>query len=209
MSPLTTPTTTLEPVWQAWWRSGRLSQYLLLLACVAGVVGLLTSRALIALSPVVGVLAALANPGIARQVPSWLRLRTVWGPAALYGLLLLSALYTQDWPTWRHEAFRLLPWLGVPLAFGLAVPLSGRQRCGVGVLYVVGVALVGAATVGQYLLDPTAANIAFGSGQSMPSITRIFHIHFGLMLALATFFGLSLRREPVATSLLRGRCCWP
>ncbi|GGG29399.1 O-antigen ligase family protein [Hymenobacter glacieicola] len=199
MSPLTTPTTTPEPVWQAWWRTGRLSQYLLVLACAAGVVGLLTSRALIALSPVVGVLAALANPGATRQVPHWLRLRTVWGPAALYGLLLLSALYTQDWPTWRHEAFRLLPWLGVPLAFGLAVPLSSRQRFGIGALYVVGVALVGAATLGQYLLDPAAANVAFGSGQSMPSITRIFHIHFGLMLALATFFGLSLQREATAT----------
>ncbi|WP_139925650.1 O-antigen ligase family protein [Hymenobacter sp. DG01] len=199
----TTSATTPTPVWKAWWRTGRLSQYLLLLACVAGVAGLLTSRALVALSPVAGVLAALTAPQLRQQLPRYLRLRTVWAPAALYGLLLLSSLYTQEWATWRHEMYRLLPWLGVPLAFGLAVPLSSRQRFGVGLLFVGGVALVGAATTVQYFLDPAAANLAFGLGQSMPSITRIFHIHFGLMLALATFFGLSLRREAVATAVVR------
>lgn len=198
MTLLTTPATTPAPAWKAWWRSGRLSQYLLLLACVAGVAGLLTSRALIALSPVAAVVAAFLNPDIRQEVPRWLRLRTVWGPAALYVLLLLSALYTQDWSTWRHEMYRLLPWLGVPLAFALAVPLSARQRFWVGLLFVGGVGLVGAATMGQYFMDPATANASFGLGQSMPSITRIFHIHFGLMLALATFFGVALRREPGA-----------
>ncbi|MBX0291246.1 O-antigen ligase family protein [Hymenobacter sp. HSC-4F20] len=203
MSPLPTVTITREPLWQAWWRTGRLSQHLLLLACAAGVAGLLASRALIALSPVVGVLAALANPRLKTRLPRWWRLRTVWGPAALYALLLLSGLYTQDWAAWRHELFRQLPWLGVPLAFGLAVPLSPRQRFGVGLLYVGGAALIGAATMGQYFLDPVTANAAFGSGQSMPSVTRVFHIHFGLMLALAAFFGVALRREPWAGAVLR------
>ncbi|RPD49890.1 O-antigen ligase domain-containing protein [Hymenobacter sediminis] len=203
MTLITTPATTPTPVWKAWWRSGRLSQYLLLLACAAGVAGLLTSRALVALSPVAAVVAAFLNPNVRKEVPCWLRLRTVWAPAGLYLLLFLSGLYTQEWPTWRHEMYRLLPWLGVPLAFGVAVPLSARQRFWVGLLFVGGVGLVGAATMGQYFLDPATANVAFGLGQSMPSITRIFHIHFGLMLALATFFGVSLRREPWANKLQR------
>ncbi|WP_167855439.1 O-antigen ligase family protein [Hymenobacter fodinae] len=37
----------------------------------------------------------------------------------------------------------------------------------------------------------------------MPSVTGIFHIHFGLMLALAGFFALLLRRSTYATSTLR------
>jgi O-antigen ligase len=192
-----------EPVWQKWWRTGRLSQYLLLLACAAGVAGLLASRALVALSPVVGVLAALANPALGQSLWGWLRLRTVWAPAALYVLLLLSGLYTQEWAVWRHETFRLLPWLGVPLAFGVAVPLSRRQRFGIGCLYVGGAALIGAATLGQYFLNADVANQAFGVGQSMPSITGIFHIHFGLMLALASFFAVLLRRSAYATPLLQ------
>ncbi|SES85912.1 O-antigen ligase family protein [Hymenobacter actinosclerus] len=195
---------TAEPAaWQAWWHSGRLSQYLLLLACVAGVVGLLASRALVALAPVAGVVAALANPHLRQQVPRWLRLRTVWAPAGLYALLVLSGLYTHEWPVWRHELFRLLPWLGVPLVFGLAVPLTGRQRFGVGSLFVVGLALIGAATMGQYLRDPAAANEAFRVGHNLSSVTRIFHIHFGLMLALAAFFGFRMARQPQAPRWLR------
>lgn len=182
--------------WLAWWRSGQLSQYLLLLACVAGVVGLLASRALVALAPVVGVVAALVNPDLRQQVPRWLRLRTTWAPAGLYLLLVLSSLYTHEWAVWRHELFRQLPWLGVPLVFGLAVPLTARQRFAVGCLFVGGVAAVGTATLGQYLLDPSAANELFRLSQNMPSITRIFHIHFGLMLALAAFFGFRLSRAP-------------
>ncbi|MBT2558990.1 O-antigen ligase family protein [Hymenobacter sp. ISL-91] len=195
---------TTEPTgWKNWWQSGRLSQQLLLLACVAGVAGLLASRALVALAPVAGVVAALANPHVRRQVPQWLRLRTIWAPAGLYGLLALSGLYTHNWPEWQHELFRQLPWLGVPLLFGLAVPLTGRQRFGVGCLFVLGLALIGAATVGQYLRDPTAANEAFRLGQSMPSVTRIFHIHFGLMLALAAFFGFRMARQPQAPRWLQ------
>jgi O-antigen ligase len=66
-----------------------------------------------------------------------------------------------------------------------------------------GAVLIGLATLGQYFLDPAAANKAFGLGQSLPSVTGIFHIHFGLMLALAGFFALLLRREAYASPLLR------
>ena len=37
----------------------------------------------------------------------------------------------------------------------------------------------------HYLTHLHDANVAFGMGRSLPSVTRIFHIHFGLMLALA------------------------
>jgi O-antigen ligase len=192
-----------EPAWHYWWRSGRLSQYLLLLACLAGVAGLLASRALVALSPVAGVVAALLNPALGHSFARWSRLRTVWAPAALYGLLLLSGFYTHEWAVWRHETFRLLPWLGVPLAFGVAVPLSRRERFGIGLWYVGGTALVGLATLGQYFGRAEAANESFGIGHSMPSVTGIFHIHFGLMLALAAFFAVLLRRSSQATPLLK------
>ncbi|GAB3233830.1 hypothetical protein GCM10027346_22240 [Hymenobacter seoulensis] len=188
---------------QELWRSGRLSQYLLLLACLAGVAGLLASRALIALSPVVGVVAVLANPGLRRELPRWIRLRTVWAPLALYALLLISGLYTQEWDVWRHQLFRQLPWVGVPLVFGVAVPLRAAQRFWVGFLFVGGLALIGLATLGQYLLNPAAANEAFGIGQSMGSVTKIFHIHFGLMLALGAVFGMVLRQEKQASRFLR------
>ncbi|TGE19932.1 O-antigen ligase family protein [Hymenobacter elongatus] len=185
------------------YHDGRLSQYLLLLACIAGVVGLFAARALVSLSPVAGVVAALINPAIRREVPRWLRNGAAIRLAMLYALLLLSGLYTSAWAVWRHEVFRQLPLLGVPLAFALAVPLSHRQRYAVGCFFVMGAALLGSATMGRYLLDPAGANRMMQEGQNVPSITRIFHIHFGIMLALAAYFGFLLQRSLLASTSMR------
>lgn len=186
-----------------YYSSGRLSQHLLWLASLAGVVGLLASRALVALSPVVGVLAALANPQVLQLLPRYFRNGAAMRAAGMLGLLLLSSCYTSEWPVWRHEVFRCLTWLAVPLAFAVAVPLTGRQRWAVGALFVGGAAAVGLATVGKYLLDPKAANEAIRIGHNVQAITHVFHIYFGVMLALAFFWGLLLRQSPWAGRLGR------
>lgn len=184
------------------YRSGRLSQYLLWLACVAGVVGLLASRALVALSPVVGILAVLTNPQLKRDLRNYWHNGAALRGAAMYVFFLGSVLYTSQWAEWQHQLYRLLPWLVVPLAFTSAVPLTRRQRLIVGSVFVLGTALIGLATLVKFWLDPVAAE-EVGIGHNVPSITRIFHIHFGVMLALAFFFALALRRSAEAPAWLR------
>jgi O-antigen ligase len=184
------------------YRSGRLSQYLLWLACAAGVVGLLGSRAVVALSPAVGILAVLTNPNLKRDFRNYWRNGAAMRAAAMYGFFLLSALYTSEAAEWRHQLYRLLPWIGVPLAFAVAVPLSKPQRLAVGSLYVLGTAAIGVATLVKFWFDPVAAE-DISIGHNVPSITHIFHIHFGVMLGLAFFFALSLRRSALAPAWLR------
>ncbi|WP_160328236.1 O-antigen ligase family protein [Solirubrum puertoriconensis] len=180
-----------------WYRNGYLSQYLLLVACLGGMVGLLfTARAFVALAPVAAVIAAGLNPNVRREIPHWLRNRSALRLAALYLLMPFSWWYTQDWPIWRHEVYRQLPLIGVPLAFSLAVPLTRCQRMGLGGFFVGTTALLGAATVGRYLLDQQAAQDLIRVGQNVPSVSGIFHIHFGILLALAAFFAVPLSREP-------------
>lgn len=188
---------------QLLYRGGQLSQHLLWLACGTGVVGLLGSRALVALSPVVGVGAVLLNPNWRAGLRHYFRNGAARRAALLYALLLVSTFYTTDWAEWRHEIYRCLPWLAVPLAFTAAVPLSARQRLAAGSLFVLGTALVGLGTLGQYLLNPAAANEAFGLSRNLPSITGVAHISFSVMLALACFGGLHLRRDPLASLWLR------
>ena len=184
--------------------SGRLSQHLLWLASLAGVVGLLAARSLVALAPVVGVLAVLANPSLRRALPYYYRNGAAVRAAALVVFLLISGLYTSERTVWQHEVFRSLTWLAVPLAFTLAVPLTGRQRLAVGALFVLGTSAVGLATVAQYLHNAAQANAAINAGQNLEAATRLFHIPFGIMLALAFFWGFLLRRSPAAGPLLRG-----
>ena len=185
------------------YQSGRLSQYLLWLACGAGVVGLLAARSLVALAPVAGVAAVLLNPDLPASWRYYVRNGAALRAAALYAFLVISGVYTADFSDWRHEVFRQLPWLGVPLAFTMAVPLSGRQRVAVGALFVLATAAVGLATLGQFLGHAAAATEAIRLGHNMPVITRVFHIHFGVMLALAFFWGVELRRSPLVRPWLR------
>lgn len=184
--------------------SGRLSQYLLWLAAVAGVVGLLASRALVALSPVAGVVAALLNPHLRRDLAGYLRNGAAMRAAGMMVFLLLSSFYTSEWAVWRHEVFRSLTWLGVPLAFGLAVPLTGGQRRTVGALFVLSTAAVGAATVGKYWLDPARGNFAIHIGQNVQAVTGVFHIFFGVLLALSAFWGAVLAYREPGSRVLRG-----
>ncbi|GAB3574168.1 hypothetical protein GCM10027345_07710 [Hymenobacter daeguensis] len=176
---------------------------MLWLAALAGVAGLLAARSLVAIAPIVGVVAALANPHLRRDIPLYFRNGAAMRAAAMAVFLLISSLYTSEWDVWRHELYRSLVWLGVPLAFTLAVPLTRWQRLTVGSFFVLGTAAVGLATLGQYLLDPARANEAIRIGQNMQAITRIFHIPFGVMLAQAFFWGLLLRRDALAGKLLR------
>ncbi|MBO2008297.1 O-antigen ligase family protein [Hymenobacter negativus] len=183
--------------------SGRLSQYLLWLAALAGVAGLLAARSLVAIAPIVGILAVLTNPDLRRDLPLYYRNGAAMRAVAIVFFLLISSLYTSEWGVWRHELYRSLTWLGVPLAFTLAVPLARWQRLVVGSFFVLGTAAVGLATMGQYLLDPASANEAIRIGQNMQAITRIFHIPFGIMLAHAFFWALLLRRDALAGPILR------
>jgi len=192
----------LAPV--EYYYSGRLSQYLLWLAALAGVVGLLASRALVALSPVAGVVAVLLNPHLRRDLAGYFRNGAALRAAGMMAFLLLSSLYTSEWAVWRHEVFRSLTWLGVPLAFAGAVPLTGGQRRAVGVLLVLGTAAVGLATVIKYWLDPASGNQAIHIGQNVRAVTGIFHIFFGVLLAMSAFWGVVMARREPGSLLLRG-----
>ncbi|HEX8348591.1 MAG TPA: O-antigen ligase family protein [Hymenobacter sp.] len=181
------------------YRTGHLSQYLLVVACGAGIVGLLAARALVALSPLLGLLAAALNPQWRVKLALWWRDPAVLFAALLYAVLLITGLYTSEWEVWRHELFRQLPLLGVPLAFAVAMPLSGRQRFLIGCCFVLGVALLGGDTLIRYLLTAKEVREMFNTGQNIQTITKVFHIHFSVMLALAFYFGLFLRRSSYAS----------
>lgn len=182
---------------------GRLSQYLLLLGSLAAVTGLFASRALVALSSVVGVLAILTQPQLRANLRTCTQLQTVLSMALLYLFWLLSIVYTSETDVWRHEVYRKLPLLIVPLAFAVAVPLSLRQRFSVGLLFVALGTLLALGTLGRYLLDPGEANRLIGIGHNVPAVTGVFHIHFSIMLALAFFFALLMRRSVLALPVVR------
>ena len=182
---------------------GRLSQYLLFVASLAAVIGLFASRALVALSPILGLVAALAQPKLRAGLRSCLRLQTVLNMVLLYLFWVVSVVYTSELDVWQHEVYRKAPLVMVPLIFALAVPLSVWQRYMVGLLYVGLATVLALATFSNYLLDPEEGNRLIGIGHNVPAVTGVFHIHFSIMLALAFFIALLLRRSPLSTLKVR------
>ncbi|OUJ75168.1 O-antigen ligase family protein [Hymenobacter crusticola] len=93
--------------------------------------------------------------------------------------------------------------MGVPLIFAVAVPLSEQQRFWLGCMFVLGTTLLGADTLVRYLLTAPEVHEMFNTGQNIQTVTGVFHIHFGVMLALAFYFGVLLRRNSYATRIWR------
>ncbi len=172
--------------------TGKLSQILLFIACLAGVIGLFASRALISLSPALGGIAIFTNPHIAQALRAYRYNKSAWGLMAVYGLLVLSYGITENVGEWREQLIRQLPWVALPLVIGLSVPLSSKQRQWVGQAYVYVAGAVALATSIKYFLNPAYVHRLVVDNQNMPSALGVFHIHFGIMLALATCFGTVL-----------------
>lgn len=160
------------------------------------ILALFTSRALISLSPLVLVLAAVLNRD---WRPGW---RAYWRnpvalvPAALYALLLVSIVGTTDLAEWRHQAFRQLLLVAVPLAIAVAPPLPARYRAAlVGWWLAVGTT-VAAATLGYFLRHRAAIEESISRSKTQTAVTGIGHIYFGVMLALCTLYGLEIACGP-------------
>ena len=109
---------------------------------------------------------------------------------AIYGLLLSSYVITENVEEWRAQLVRQLPWVALPLIMGLAVPLNAKQRQWVGQAYVYVAGAVAFATSIKYLLNQEYVHRLVVANQNMPSALGVFHIHFGIMLALAICFGI-------------------
>ncbi|HYE80462.1 MAG TPA: hypothetical protein VEI97_21010, partial [bacterium] len=85
-------------------------------SCAVYLLGLLlNARAIASLAPLALLLAGAVQPG----ARSRLRLIRYNGPAlmlmAIYPMLLVSGLWSEDLKEWRHVVTRYLPFLAVPL----------------------------------------------------------------------------------------------
>ncbi len=174
-------------------RSGRLAESAFVGGCATYIIGLLASRALLSLSPVFLLAAAMAQPGAGARLHATLPRN---GPAlamlAYYPLLAVSGLWSENQAEWRHLLIRFLPFVALPLAFSLAHPLSERARHGLSLLFVGGTTAVAVATAAFFLANYEAEHIRISLSHNLDTITGIFHLPFGVMMALAAFFALGL-----------------
>ncbi len=187
------------PVPAGWWpalvarqRRNELTLPVLGFGCALYVVGLFTSRALISLSPLVLLLAAGLNRDRLRAWRAYWRNPVALVPAALYALVVASVVMTSDMAEWRHQIFRQLPLVVVPLALAVAPPLPARYRAALATWWLTVGTAVAAATLVYFLRHRAAIEESISRSKTQTAITGIGHIYFGVMLALCTLYGLQI-----------------
>ncbi|RDC64806.1 O-antigen ligase family protein [Adhaeribacter pallidiroseus] len=161
------------------------------------VVGLLLSRGLLSITPVAMLLWAGWQMPLSKGL-NQLKQNT---PALLllgfYGLFLLSTLYTQNWGQWRYYVTQYLPFLTIPVAWGLLPGLRPKQKYALLLLFVLLVALLSVGTVIHYFLHRAEINAMISHSQNPTSINGISHIYFGVLMALAIFFGIHIYQSSI------------
>ena len=160
--------------------------------CGVYVLALFTSRALISLSPLLLLLAAALNHERALRWRAYWRNPAALLPLALYGLLLLSVFITHDLPEWRHQVFRQSLLVVVPLAVAVAPPLPPRYRAALAGWWLTVATIVALATLAYFLRHRAELEESISRSKTLTAITGIGHIYFGVMLALATLYGLHI-----------------
>ena len=182
-----------------WWavlvarqRRNELALPILAFGLAVYVLGLFTSRAIISLSPLVLVLAAVLNRDWQLGWRAYWRNPAALVPAGLYGLLLLSVVITIDLTEWRHQTFRQLLLVAVPLAVAVAPPLPARYRAALAGWWLAVGTTVAAATLEYFLRHRAAIEESITRSKTQTAVTGIGHIYFGVMLALCTLYGLEI-----------------
>lgn len=156
------------------------------------IVGLLFSRALLSITPVTMLLWAVWQTPWALSIKQLRSNRPVLCLMGFYFLFLLSTFYTESWSQWLYFLTQYLPFLLIPLAWGLMPRLRVKQQYALLLLFVLLITILSIGTVIHYFLHRQEINTMIYHSQNPTSINGISHIYFGIFMALAVFFGIYL-----------------
>ncbi|MDQ4140630.1 MAG: O-antigen ligase family protein [Bacteroidota bacterium] len=163
--------------------------------CGLFLVGLFFSRALITTVPILLFVFALTRPGLKERFQLLKQNRSALGLLAIYVFLLVSVIYTDNLPNYTRQIYRYAAILFFPLAGGLLPPLNRKQVYALLFFFVLLTTVITIGTMVQYLSNIDTQNQLIIHSQNPPTINRIFHIHFGVMMTLAIFFGVHIFQD--------------
>lgn len=172
-------------------------QQLFFVLCAIFLVGLFFSPALVSIVPAIMFVLALSQGLLKERIQFLKKNRSAFGLLAVYGLLAGSFIYTEDQRNWALQMYRYAALLFLPAAGALLPPFREKQVYTLLYFFLLFATGVTIGTISQYVAHIDAQNELIIYSQSPPTINRIFHIHFGIMMALAIFFGAYIFRSPV------------
>lgn len=157
-------------------------------------IGLIASKFTISLGMICLILAGVVSTDFKRD---WARLRAkpaYWLTTGIFWLVLLSGLHSSNLTSWLSMLRVALPYLLLPIAFGLLPPFSKKKYHRL--LYIfVGMMLISSIGVFiNYLLHYSEIQEAIQRSKAIPT-PQDDHIRFSLLVCLSLFAGGWLLQE--------------
>lgn len=155
------------------------------LACLLMFIGLIASKALIAIASVVFVLAAL--PYLFHK-ESWKQLRQRWllfSPSLLFLLLAATATYSTNWEELGIRLRVMLPLFSLPICFAFLPPWPKQQWRWLLGIFVLLMSLAAAGVLVNYGLNYEEIQRSLTHSKGMPNPAND-HVRFSLLLSWAS-----------------------
>jgi len=165
-----------------------------LFACLVTLTGLVFSKFLITMGMLLLIVAALASNDWKIDLGRFRANKAYWATIGIFFIILLSGIYTENWQHLWPMLRVALPFLLLPLAFGLLPPIKIEHFKGM--LYFLLLLMSGAAlwVLVNYLMNYEyyQLNLAISKVIATPQKD---HIRFSLLLCLSIFSGAWLLKE--------------
>lgn len=181
------------------YRESSLSSLLFMSGCMILMGGLWGLRALQSIGPAIMFLSVIIHPELRSKLKKWITPNFSWIFFLFYLLLLISWFYTEDKSRWNELLVRKLPLLILPFSFFI-IPLNEKQKKVLLTFFVSGVLLIAALTYIHYLLNKSYLDAMIANSKNIPVITKIFHIHFAMMMAISSIIAYFQWRDPLKKS---------
>ena len=160
------------------------------LSALIGVSALSYSKALLSISTVMMLVAAIWELVRTRNIALALRSTHAWIIAGIFILTLLSFFYIDNTERWVREIKEKVPLFILPLSLVVFPPFSKKQYAILWAAFVLSLTVVAIISLGYYFAEYEIALEKVTQNSNIDVAGSISHIYFGLMLAFSVILGL-------------------
>lgn len=160
------------------------------LSALIGVAALSFSKALLSISTITMLVAAIWELIRTRNISLLWRSPHAWIMGSIFLLTLLSFFYAEDPARWMREIREKVPLFILPISLAVFPPFSRKQYAIIWAVFVLSHTVIAIISLGYYFTEYEVALETVSRNSNIDIAGSISHIYFGLMLAFSVILGV-------------------
>ena len=123
----------------------------------------------------------------------------VWPLVALFLLLLISGLYTENRVSWERDMKEKVILAGLSLSLAILPSFSRKGYYLIYYIFILAISLTALLSLYFYLLDYENVNVSIGQNKTVDIVGNMHHSYFGFLQAFSILLGFDLysRKKPI------------